>query len=63
LAYFKPRLKLKLILVSDKEDVNSRSDADKPPYKTYWPDKELENEEGEGDKTKLNFANIVTTVK
>jgi hypothetical protein len=37
LTYFKPELKLKLILISDKEDVRWRNDADNPAYKTYWP--------------------------
>lgn len=63
MAYFKPRLKLKLILISDKEDVKYRNEIDKPAFKTYWHNKEIEDEGGEGDKTRLNFAEIVTTVK
>jgi len=68
LAYFKPRLKLKLILVSDKEEVIRLKDEVDDLLITYWPGKEKDNDDkeeevGEGDKTKLNFANIVSTVK
>jgi hypothetical protein len=56
LSYFKPEFKLKLILVSDNEDVKWREDCDNPKYKTYWPEADVEDDEGEGDHTKLKFS-------
>jgi hypothetical protein len=62
LSYFKPELKLKLILVSDKEDVKWRDDCDNPRFKTYWPEADVEDDEGEGDNTKLKFAEIAAAL-